>query len=95
MQTEEEEEEEETSSDLNNARVRCELQTLFALPDSGARVFSVHTYLYPLQQIKDEGASDQLYEAIDGLAKGNVPGIAKYKRAVVWGERVKEFLKQR
>jgi len=82
------------TSHLSDARVRCELQTLFALPRSGARVLSVHTYLYPLQQIKDDGAADQLCDAIDGLARGNVPGIARYKRAAFWGESVKEFMRQ-
>jgi hypothetical protein len=34
-----------------------------------------------------------LAEAIDGLRLGSVPGIAVYKRQVVWGEKVKAFLR--
>jgi hypothetical protein len=34
-----------------------------------------------------------LAEAIDGLGTGSVPGIAVYKRQVVWGEKVKAFLR--
>jgi hypothetical protein len=49
--------------------------------------------LYPLQQIKDEGLGEKLCEAIDGLKLGNVPVFWRYKRAPVWQERVKEFLK--
>ena len=70
----------ETEFDLENCRVRCELQTLFALPKSGGRVLSVHLYLYPLQEIKDVGLGLELAEAIDGLRMGNVPGFHQYKR---------------
>jgi len=73
--------------------VRCELQTIFALPQTGGRIMSVHLYQYPLQQIKDEGAGDQMCDAIDGLSKGNVPAMWRYKRAVVWGDKVKAFMR--
>lgn len=83
----------ETEFDLENCFVRCELQTLLALPKSGGRILSVHLYLYPLQEIKDVGLGPEMARAIDGLKNGNVPGFYRYKRAVVWGERVKEFLR--
>lgn len=51
------------------------------------------TYEYPLSEIRDEGSGQSLAEAIDGLTKGNVPDIAIYKRQVVWGEKVKAFLR--
>lgn len=70
----------ETEFDLQNCYVRCELQTLFALPKSGGRILSVHLYLYPLQEIKDVGLAGEMYEAIEGLKKGNVPGFHLYKR---------------
>lgn len=70
----------ETDFDLENCYVRCELQTLFALPNSGSRVLSVHLYLYPLQEIKDVGLGPEMAEAIDGLKHGNVPGFHRYKR---------------
>jgi hypothetical protein len=63
-------------------------------------VLGLHLYMYPLGKIKEEEAKDggmsvaeELCEAIDGLTKGNVPEMWRYKRAVVWGERVKEFLR--
>ncbi|KUJ17151.1 uncharacterized protein LY89DRAFT_646318 [Mollisia scopiformis] len=83
----------ETDIDISNCWVRCELQTLFALPKSGGRILSVHLYLYPLQQIKDEGLGEELCEAIDGLKLGNAPSFWRYKRAPVWQEKVKEFLR--
>jgi hypothetical protein len=52
--------------------------------------------MYPLTEIKEEGSGEvakELCEAIDGLTKGNVPEMWRYKRAVVWGERVMEFLR--
>jgi hypothetical protein len=70
----------ETEFDLNECYVRCELQTLFALPKSGGRILSVHLYLYPLQEIKDVGLGLDMVEAIDGLKQGNVPGFHRYKR---------------
>ncbi|KAL8717408.1 MAG: hypothetical protein Q9225_005339 [Loekoesia sp. 1 TL-2023] len=70
----------ETAFDLEKCYVRCELQTLFALPKSGGRILSVHLYLYPLQEIKDVGLGREMAEAIDGLKKGNVPGFYRYKR---------------
>ena len=70
----------ETDFDLGSCYVRCELQTLFALPKSGGRILSVHLYLYPLQEIKDMGLGPAMAEAIDGLKGGNVPGFHRYKR---------------
>ena len=70
----------ETDFELENCHVRCELQTLFALPKSGGRILSVHLYLYPLQEIKDVGLGPEMAEAIDGFKNGNVPGFHRYKR---------------
>ena len=70
----------ETEFELEECRVRCELQTLFALPKSGGRILSVHLYLYTLQEIKDVGLGPEMVEAIDGFKYGNVPGFHRYKR---------------
>lgn len=78
--------------DLDDTWVRCELQTLFALP-GGGRVLSVHLYLYPIQEIKDVGLTEEMCEAIDGYGAGNAPGFSRYKRVGVWSEKVKEFLR--
>jgi hypothetical protein len=86
--------------DIAQCYLRCELQTLFALPGSGGRVLGLHLYMYPLTEIKEEKAKDgeksvaeELCQAIDGLTKGNVPEMWRYKRAVVWVEMVREFLR--
>ena len=49
--------------------------------------------MYPLQELRDEGSGEILAEAIDGLGLGSVPGIMVYKRQVIWGEKVKVFLR--
>jgi hypothetical protein len=67
---------------------------LHRLPKSKALVFGIHTYTYPLQEVKDEGSGEELIEAIDGLKKGNMPDIHFYKCAPVWGDAVKAFLKK-
>ncbi|KAF4121708.1 Protein of unknown function (DUF3445) [Geosmithia morbida] len=79
--------------DLDDTWVRCELQTLFALPGSGGRILSVHLYLYPIQEIKDVGLAEEMCRAIDGYGRGNAAEFSRYKRVPVWGEKVKEFLR--
>jgi hypothetical protein len=82
-----------TEVDLSNTWVRCELQTLFALPKTGARILSVHLYLYPIMEIKDVGLGEEMCRAIDGYGSGNASGFSRYKRVPVWGEAVKKFLR--
>ncbi|KAK2611872.1 hypothetical protein N8I77_005191 [Diaporthe amygdali] len=79
--------------DIGKARVRCELQTLSRLPKTRAILFSFHTHLYTLEEVKSEGLGPQLAEAIDGLVKGNAPGMWQYKGALRWGKKVKEYLR--
>ena len=79
--------------DLDDTWVRCELQTLFALPRHNARILSVHLYLYPIREIKQVGLADTMVRAIDGYGKGNVPAFSRYKRIPVWGDVVKEYLR--
>lgn len=76
-----------------DCRVRCERQTLHRLPKSGGLVFGVKTYLYTLSEIKAEGSGKELACAIEGLGKGSVPEMEFYKRGVIWGEKVKKFLR--
>ena len=73
--------------------LRCERQTLHRLPNSKAIVFAFKTYLYNIKQIKDEGIGEELAVAIDGMRDGSVPGTHFYKRAAVWGEAVKKYLR--
>lgn len=56
------------------------MQTLFRLPHSGAIVFLIKTYMYPIQQIKDDGYGEEFAAAIEGLERGNVPDMYFYKR---------------
>lgn len=79
--------------DLDKTFLRCERQTLHRLPKSKAIVFAFHTYIYPIKQIKEEGGGEELATAIDGLREGNVPQMHFYKRGVVWGEAVKNYLR--
>ncbi|KAK8191601.1 hypothetical protein HDK77DRAFT_70192 [Phyllosticta capitalensis] len=80
--------------DPDRVKVRCERQTLHRLLENqDTIVFSFKTYQYPLRQIKEEGMGEELATAIEGLSKGNVPQMAWYKRAVVWEDVVKEYLR--
>lgn len=56
-------------------------------------MFSFKTYLYPVAQLKAEGLGPEFADAIEGLAKGNAPGMWTYKAAVRWGPAVCEFLR--
>lgn len=70
-----------------------ERQILHRLPQTRALAFSFKTLLYTLPEIKDEGLGEALAEAIDGLRDGSAPGFHLYKRAAVWGESVKAYLR--
>lgn len=56
------------------------MQSLFRLPQSGAIVFVIKTYMYPIQEVKDNGYGEELAAAIEGLQTGNVPEMFFYKR---------------
>ncbi|KAF8866673.1 hypothetical protein BDZ45DRAFT_640007 [Acephala macrosclerotiorum] len=87
--------EEAVEEDINidTTFLRCERQLLHRLPQTKALVFNFKTYLYPLREIKEEGLGEELAQAIDGLKEGSVPEMHFYKRGVVWGEKVKEYLR--
>ncbi|KAH6671343.1 hypothetical protein B0J14DRAFT_618636 [Halenospora varia] len=80
--------------DLENTFLRCERQTLHRLPKTRALVFSFKTYMYALEDIKEEGLGEDLANAIDGLKEGSVPTMHFYKRGVIWGEAVKAYLRE-
>lgn len=87
------EEEEDEEVDLDKTVMRCERQTLHRLPHSKAIIFSYKTYQYGLRELRDEGVGEEMAEASLGLGKGNAAGMRVYKREVVWGEKVRAFLK--
>ncbi|RSM11659.1 hypothetical protein CEP52_002929 [Fusarium oligoseptatum] len=79
--------------DPEKTYLRIELQTLSRLPKTHSILFSFKTYLYPLREIKEEGLGMEFATAIEGLEKGNAPGMWKYKGAVRWGASVCEYLR--
>lgn len=83
----------EEAIDIAQTYLRCERQTLHRLPQTGAMVFAFRTYLTPVSQVKEEGLGEDLAKAIDGLTEGNVPEMNVYKKGVVWGPAVKEYLR--
>jgi hypothetical protein len=80
-------------TNLVECYLRVELQTLMRLPKTKAILFSFKTYMYPLPDIKAEGNGERLAEAIEGLKKGNAPGMWVYKGSVRWGEKVCQYLR--
>lgn len=70
-----------------------ELQTLTRLPKTKALLFSFKTYLYPVRELKEEGIGEEIALAVEGLGKGNAPGMWKYKGTVRWGKGVCEYLR--
>lgn len=72
---------------------RVEFQTLTRLPETRALLFSFKTYLHSLAEIKAEGRGPELADAIEGLSKGNAPGMWRYKAAVRWGPKAIEYLR--
>jgi hypothetical protein len=78
---------------IEDCRLRSERQSLFRLPKTGAVIFSFKTYLYTLAEIKASGQAEALADAIEGLGRGNVPEFRYYKREVVWGPKVLEYLR--
>jgi hypothetical protein len=54
---------------------------------------SFHLYQYSLADVKSAGLGEEFIEAIEGLKKGNAPGMWRYKRAGVWAEKAVEYLR--
>ncbi|KAH6884240.1 hypothetical protein B0T10DRAFT_518320 [Thelonectria olida] len=79
--------------DMESTYLRSELQTLTRLPKTRAILFSFKTYMYSIREIKGEGLGSQFADAIEGLQKGNAPGMWTYKGASRWGKDVCEYLR--
>lgn len=74
---------------INGCYLRCERQVLTRLPQTGAIVMTVRTYLTSLDQIKNqEKLSDELIRGIGSLP----PDMAYYKKKGSWGDAVVEYL---
>ncbi|EOO02286.1 hypothetical protein UCRPA7_2174 [Phaeoacremonium minimum UCRPA7] len=79
--------------DMDKARMRMELQTLSRFPKTQAIMFSFKTLLYPVKDAVAEGLGPQLADAIEGLPKGNAPGMWTYKGGIRWGKSVLNYLR--
>jgi len=77
-----------------DCRLRCERQTLHRLEKTGALVFAFKTYLYTLDEVIEDGLADEMADAVEGLGTGSVPAVKIYKRGVVWGRKVCEYLRE-
>lgn len=70
--------------------LRVERQTLWKLPETGAIVFGIKTYMTPLSELKkEEGEAERLAEAIEGFGDA----MGRYKARDVWGKAVLEYLR--
>lgn len=63
------------------------------MPKTRAILFSFKTYLCPVKEIKAEGLGVDLANAIEGLRKGNAPGMWVYKGPIRWAKGVCEYLR--
>ncbi|CAG9950539.1 unnamed protein product [Clonostachys rosea f. rosea IK726] len=82
----EEAEEEDIEVDKVNIRAR-RTANFDANAQYSSCALSFKTYLYPIQEIKAEGLGTEFADAIEGLQKGNAPGMWRYKGAIRWGKR--------
>ena len=82
------------SVEPRDCRLRCERQTLHRLERTGALVFAFKTYLYTLDEVIEDGLAEEMADAVEGLGTGSVPAMKVYKRGVVWGRRVCEYLRE-
>ena len=79
--------------DILETNFRVELQTLTRLPRTKAILFSFKTYIYSIEDVKEEGLGPELADAIEGFRKGNAPEFWTYKGAVRWGKSICKFLR--
>lgn len=63
------------------------------MPRTRAILFSFHTFLHTLHEVRSQGLGPELADAIEGLGAGNAPEMRVYKGSVYWGRSVTEFLR--
>ncbi|CAK9441308.1 uncharacterized protein LODBEIA_P51770 [Lodderomyces beijingensis] len=78
--------------DFKAMHYRSERQVLTKLERSQAVVFTIHTYLVPLSQVREEGK--EVCQRLIGAIRGFPPEISQYKRADEWGPAVMQYLSQ-
>ncbi len=71
---------------------RSERQVLTKLPQTGAVVFTIRTYLEPMSALKRQGP--EVTQRFIGAIRGFPDDIAEYKRLVEWGPAVVAYLQE-
>lgn len=77
--------------DFNKCFFRVEKQCFTRLPETGADLMFIRTYMTPLMELREDLTEEQrdiLCDAIDGITGD----FAIYKRRIEWGEAAKSFL---
>lgn len=49
--------------------------------------------MYKVADVKAQGQGPEFAEAVEGIRRGNVPGMWEYKGAPRWGEAVCRYLR--
>ncbi|WLF80479.1 hypothetical protein PVL30_004261 [Lodderomyces elongisporus] len=81
------------SLNFDDVRYRSERQVLTKLPKSGAVVFTIRTYLIPIEEIRNEGP--EVCERLIGAIKGFPDDIKQYKAAGEWGPAIIQYLSKK
>lgn len=76
----------------NEVHYRSERQALTKLPNTGAVIFTIRTYLLPMATLKQE--PPDVRERLVGAIKGFPEDIKYYKRAGEWGPAVIDYLSE-
>lgn len=81
---------EQPTFDENDLHYRSERQALTKLPESGAIVFTIRTYLHPFKDFAEKFPEDGI--RLGGAIRHLPTDIATYKGAEKWGESAKSYL---
>ncbi|OQE14941.1 hypothetical protein PENSTE_c031G01598 [Penicillium steckii] len=86
---------EDEDVDILETNFRVELQTLTRLPRTKAILFSFKTYIYSIEDVKEEGLGPELADAIEGFRKGNAPEFWTYKGAKLESFTPEQYITRR
>lgn len=75
----------------NGVFLRCERQILLRLPKTNALLFTIRTYMTPLDQIREQEPPENSVNLIEAI-KNLPPAMAHYKLAEEWGPAVISYL---
>lgn len=77
--------------DFSNVFLRTERQSLFRLPKTKAMLFTIRTYMTPIEQIRETEPKENSINLI-GAINAMPPAMKQYKRADEWGPAVIDYL---